>query len=30
VRRAALDCRHYLAEEKPDEVIAAVEGFLRD
>jgi hypothetical protein len=29
-RGGALYCGHFLAEEEPDEVIAAVEGFLRD
>jgi haloacetate dehalogenase len=30
VRGQALDCGHYLAEEKPDEVLALVQSFLRD
>jgi haloacetate dehalogenase len=30
VRGQALDCGHYLAEEKPDEVINLVEAFLHD
>jgi haloacetate dehalogenase len=30
VRGHALDCGHYLAEEKPEEVLALVQDFLRD
>ncbi len=30
VRGQALDCGHYLAEEKPEQVLALVQSFLRD
>jgi haloacetate dehalogenase len=30
VRGQALDCGHYLAEEKPDEVVTLVDAFLHD